>query len=119
MQEPAMSGRQPSQGGVLAGIRNEIGDIIRDAPRSKPINTYSALALMFLLTGFVFVTLGLLDLIAYALRGNSYAWILAFGIVGAVWFLIGAVFAVAVAINEAQVPSREGERKEEEVRRAA
>jgi VIT1/CCC1 family predicted Fe2+/Mn2+ transporter len=118
MQETATTGRQPAEGGVLAGVRREMGDIIRNAPRSKPINTYSVLALMFLLSGFVFVTLGLLDLIAFALRGNSYAWILAFGIVGAVWFIIGAVFAVAVAIDVAQEHSRAGQRTGD-VRRAA
>jgi hypothetical protein len=58
------------------------------------------LAWIFLLTGFLFITLSLLDLVAFALRGYSYAWILAFAVVGAVWFVIGTVFAVAAALND-------------------
>jgi hypothetical protein len=74
---------------------------------------------MFLLTGFAFVTLALLDLVAFALRGNSYAWILAFAIVGAAWFVIGSVFAIAAAINEAPSSSQRTERDERDDLRTA
>jgi hypothetical protein len=95
--------------GVVTGARDELRDMIRDAPRSRPVASYTALAILFLLTGFVFVTLGLLDLVAFAFRGNSYAWILVFAIVGAVWFAIGSVFAIAAALNERPSSSKKAE----------
>lgn len=100
MAEAAATRSHKSFADLASGVRDEVGDMIRGAPRSKPVNTYSVLAILFLLTGFLFCTLSLLDLIAFAFSGHSYAWILAFGIVGAVWFLIGSVFAIAVALNE-------------------
>lgn len=109
MAESAATRSHKSFADLAAGVKDEVGDLIRGVPRSKPVNTYAVLAILFLLTGFLFCTLCLLDLIAFAFRGNSYAWILAFGIMGAVWFLIGSVFAIAVAIHEhpAQAPKNE------------
>jgi hypothetical protein len=117
MVETAARGSHKGFADVIAGVRYEVGAMICGVPRSKQVATYSALAIVFLLTGFLFVTLGLLDLVAFALRGNSYAWILAFVVVGGVWFLIGAIFAIAAALNESSSSSQKD--KPDELRSAA
>jgi hypothetical protein len=98
-----------TMGDVVIGVGTEVGGLLRKCPASKrrPTMTYSALAFLFLLTGFLFVTLSLLDLVAFAFKGNSYAWMLAFLIIGIVWFAVGAVFAIGASLKEDHVASRE------------
>ena len=62
---------------------------------SKKALVYGLLAFTLLATGYLLLTMALVDLIAVAFWGNPYAWFLALLIVGLVWSIGGAVFAIA------------------------
>ena len=76
-----------------------VSEIRENYVSSKKALVYGLLALTLLATGYVLLTMALVDLIAVAFWSNPYAWFFALLIVGLVWSIAGALFAIAAKVD--------------------
>lgn len=94
-------------GDVVAEIKDEIKEFLQTRVQmfysemrekfktSASAAAYGIVALVFLATGYLLLTLALVGLVAVAFWGSPYAWFLSFLIVGILWSMVGAILAFA------------------------
>jgi uncharacterized membrane protein YqjE len=72
-------------------LKSELQENIKDSSKGA---IYGAVALVFLATAYLLLTLALVALIAVAFAGNPYAWFFGLLIVSFVWLMLGGVIAL-------------------------
>lgn len=96
---------------LLAEMKDELKDFaqtrvtmlraeLKEKARAlKSVAPLGVVAIVFLATSYLLITLALVGLIVAGLLGNPYRWAIAFGCVGFLWGIVGASAAYFVRRN--------------------
>jgi uncharacterized membrane protein YqjE len=75
----------------VAMFKSELLENIKDSSKAA---VYGVIALVFLATAYLLLTLAAVAVIAVAFAGSAFAWFFALLIVGVVYFMLGGVVAL-------------------------
>jgi uncharacterized membrane protein YqjE len=117
MNETTTTNHERSLASIVSEIREELKDFVNTRVQMIRAEFHETLgaakvglplalvALALVGTGYLLLTLGVVVLVASAITGNPYAWLLAFVIVGVLWTAMGGV-AAFFAYNEFRAKGR-------------
>jgi len=105
MNEQAHTNHQRSLAAVVADLKEELREFLTTRARIikaeiretagavRRASIFGGMALFFVLTGSLLLTLALVAAIHVVFLGNPYAWCFALIIVGCLWFILGGIAA--------------------------